>query len=69
MNTNGCYQLEILMHHPTKCPEKDFYNRGKNSRILVHTLDDSFWTDDIDTALAVLRDSMEEIFKLQELGK
>ena len=58
--TNTCVTLEIIMHdRPERCPDGT-WAQGK---YLVHGYDDTLWTDDLDAALAYLRESCERVNK------
>lgn len=49
----GCVTLDITMHHGPLCPDGPDWAQA---RYLVHGIDDVLWTDDLDAALAYLRE-------------
>lgn len=53
-----CWTVDVEMHHPPTCPDGPNWPQA---RFLVHGLDDLLWTDDIDAAVAYIREELTRV--------
>lgn len=60
LKPHRCYQFDITMHDKgATCPDGNW----AQATYLVHGWDDTLWTDDLDAALAYLRESCERAMR------